>query len=224
MTRKRLVSNIVLYKWFTERLQRAAGEVPQILMLGAGFDSRAVTLPQLATGALQLFEVDFPEKINAKLDVFARHRVHLPPGLHHVGADLGDPLLKAKLMTAGYRRDLPTVVLMEGTYFFLPRRTAEALIDPRGLALAPGSSLVLDVWTRSRQAALNAKVAPRLGRDLFGDSPLGDSMEEVALYAQEHGYDDIEVMALDRLCQRYGVAADPDPQPQSWLILEARLL
>ncbi len=49
-------------------------------------------------------------------------------------------------------------------------------------------------------------------------------MEEVALYAQEHGYDDIEVMALDRLCQRYGVAADPDPQPQSWLILEARLL
>jgi methyltransferase (TIGR00027 family) len=215
--------NIVRYKWFTERLLRAADEVPQILLLGAGFDSRALALPQLNGGGLQLFEVDFPDKIAAKLDIFARHRIRLPQGLHHVGADLGDPLLKAKLKTAGFRRDLPTVVLMEGAFFFLPCNTAEALVDPRGLGLATGSALVMDVWTRSRQAALNAKIAARLGRNLFGDSPLGDSMTDIALYAQEHGYGDIEVIALDRLCQRYGVATEPDPLPQSWLILDAKL-
>jgi methyltransferase (TIGR00027 family) len=215
--------NIVRYKWFTERLLRAAGEVPQILLLGAGFDSRAFALPQLNDGTLQLFEVDLPDKIATKLDVFARHRIQLPLGLRHLGADLGDPLLKAKLKTAGFRRDLPTAVLMEGASFFLPRNTLEDLIDPRGLGLASGSALVMDVWTRSRQAALNAKVTERLGHGLFGDSPLGDNMAEIALYAQDHGYGDIEVIALDRLCQRYGIATEADPLPQSWLILEAKL-
>jgi methyltransferase (TIGR00027 family) len=213
--------NIARYRWFTERMQRAAREVSQILLLGAGFDSRAMALPELASGKLQVFEVDFPDKLAAKLEIFARNNVPLPAGLHHVGADLGDLLLRAKLATAGYRRDLPTVVLMEGVHFFLPSVVAGAVLDQRTLGLAPGSSLVFDLWSPARQAALNAKVEQHLGRKLFGENPLGTTMEEVALQAQEQGYGDIEVLALDRLCTAYGIPADPDPVPRSWFILEA---
>ena len=215
--------NIARYRWFTDRLQRAAREAPQILILGAGFDSRAMALPEVALRQVQVFEVDFPDKIAAKLEIFARHRVQLPPGLHHVGADLGDVLLRPKLTAAGYRRDLPTVVIMEGVHFFLPQTTASALTDPKTLGLAAGSSLILDFWTTGRQAALNAKVEVALGRKLFGDSPLGDSMEAAANYAQGRGYGDIEVLSLDRLCNVYGIATEGDPLPQSWSILEARL-
>lgn len=215
---------IARYKWFTERLQRAAEQVKQILILGAGFDSRVMSLPQLGQGDLQVFEVDFPSVIEAKLDMFARHRVPVSRGLHHVGADLGDALLKAKLAATGYRRDVPTVVLLEGTHFLLPRTTAEALLDPRGLGLVAGSSLVMDFWTASRQAALNGRIEPRLGRKMFGDGPLGDSMENAALYVEDHGYGDIEVISLDRLCTRYGIAAERDSPSQSWLILEAQVL
>ncbi|HVJ42061.1 MAG TPA: SAM-dependent methyltransferase [Dongiaceae bacterium] len=215
--------NIARYRWFTERLHRAAKEVPQILILGAGFDSRAMALPPLREGMPDIYEVDFPDKIAAKLDVFARHQVPLPPHLHHVGADLADPLLRAKLSAAGYRRELPTVVLMEGVFFFLARAAAAALLEPRVLGLAPGSRMVFDVWTQRRQDDLNEKVEARLGRRLFGESPMGDSMEEIALYAESHGYGDIEVISLDRLCAAYGIPAERDPLPQSWLIVEAGL-
>jgi methyltransferase (TIGR00027 family) len=215
--------NIARYRWFTERLQRAAGEVSQILILGAGFDSRAMALPQVATGQLQVFEVDFPDKLAAKLEIFARNGIQLPIGLHHVGADLGDLLLRAKLATAGYRRDVPTVVLMEGVHFFLPTAVAGAVLDPRTLGLVPGSSLIFDLWTPTRQAALNAKVEAHLGRKLFGASPLGETMDAVALHAQEQGYGDIEVIALDRLSVAYGIPTERDPLPQSWFILEARV-
>jgi len=215
--------NIARYRWFTERLLRAADDVPQIIILGAGFDTRAMTLPQLAQRKLQVFEIDFPDKIAAKLEILARHDIRPPLGLNHIGADLGDALLRTKLTTAGYRRDLPTVVLMEGVHFFLPEATAGAVMDPRMLALAPGSSLVFDLWTSPRQVAMNAKVEAKLGRPLFGRSPLGDSMAAVALQAQDLGYGDIQVLSLERLCAAYGIAADRDALPESWLILEAKV-
>ncbi|HVI89861.1 MAG TPA: class I SAM-dependent methyltransferase [Dongiaceae bacterium] len=220
--------NIARYRWFTERLLRAARDMPQILILGAGFDSRAMALPQQASGALAVFEVDFADKIAAKLDIFARNKVPVPPYLHHIGADLGDPLLRAKLAAAGFRHDLPTVVLMDGVYFFLSRNTAEALLDPETLGLAAGSSLVFDVWTRARQDSLNATVETRLGRKLFGESPIGpddgsDSMDTIAQYLQARAYGDIQVLSLERLCTAYGLAAEPDPLPRSWLVVEARL-
>lgn len=220
--------NIARYRWFTERLLRAAQEAPQILILGAGFDSRAMALPQQAGGAVQIFEVDFADKIAAKLEIFARNKVPIPPYLHHIGADLGDPQLHAKLSAAGFRHELPTVVLMEGVYFFLPRDAAAALLDPRTLGLAAGSSLVFDLWTQARQDSLNAQVAARLGRKLFGDSPIAagpdsDNMDAVAQYMQVCGYGDIEVLSLERLCTAYGIAAERDPLPQSWLVVEARL-
>jgi methyltransferase (TIGR00027 family) len=220
--------NIARYRWFTERLRQAAQDVPQILILGAGFDSRATALPQLTTGKLTVFEVDFADKIAAKLDVFARNKVALPPYLRFIGANIGDPRLLSSLAAAGFRRDLPTVVLMEGVYFFLPRETVSALLDPAMLGLAAGSSLVFDLWTRERQDSLNAKVEARLGRRLFGESPIepagpDDNMNTVAQYLQERGYGDIQILSLERLCVAYGLATEPDPLPQSWLIVEAQL-
>jgi methyltransferase (TIGR00027 family) len=215
---------IARHRWFAERLQRAADQAKQILVLGAGFDGRPMSLVQLGLGQLQVFEVDCPDVIETKLDILARHRVVMPLGLHHVAAELDDALLKAKLAAAGYRRDLPTVVLMEGKHFLLPRPTAELLLDPRSLGLAAGSSVVMDFWTAPRQEAMNAKIEPRLGHQLFGENPLGDSMESAALYLQDRGYGDIELISLDRLCARYGIAAERDPLLQSWLILEAQVL
>lgn len=220
--------NIARYRWFTERMQRAAQDMPQILILGAGFDSRAMVLPQLASGKLAVFEVDFADRIAAKLDIFARNKVVIPPHLRYIGADLTDPQLRSHLAAAGFRGDLPTLVLMEGAFFYLARDAAAALLERRTLDLPAGSSLVFDLWTRARQDSLNAKVQAQLGRKLFGECPIGtdesgETMNAVAQYLQERAYGDIQVLSLDRLCMAYGIAAEPDPLPQSWLIVEARL-
>ena len=118
---------------------------------------------------------------------------------------------------------VPAVVLMEGVHFFLPRSSAMSIVDPAFLGLVPGSSLVMDLWTPTRQARLNAAVEKRIGRRLFGESPLGNTMDEVALSAQQAGYGNIEVISLDRLCSAYGIAVERDGMPQSWLILEAHM-
>ena len=77
--------------------------------------------------------MDFPDKLAAKREIFARNGIPLPAGLHHVGADLGDLLLRAKLAAAGYRRDEPTVVIAgdgEPAY----RASLDALAAEHGVA------------------------------------------------------------------------------------------
>ena len=82
--------NIVRYKWFTEQLADAAGRFDQILLLGAGFDTRALTLPALTAAACGIFEVDFPDMLAHKQTVLAAAGIEIPGQLHFVPADLAD--------------------------------------------------------------------------------------------------------------------------------------
>lgn len=58
--------NVVRYKWFTEQLDGAAGQFDQILLLGAGFDTRALTRPGLERWKLYRFRIGFPQHAGAE--------------------------------------------------------------------------------------------------------------------------------------------------------------
>mmetsp|Transcript_16985 Transcript_16985/g.53944 ORF Transcript_16985/g.53944 Transcript_16985/m.53944 type:complete len:233 (+) Transcript_16985:476-1174(+) len=89
------------HKFFTARLQEAVatrGGSPQVVSLGVGFDTRALTEECLE--GLDVFEVDFPAVLEDKYSTLARGGVPRPPSVRAVGADLNSAV--PALAEAGY--------------------------------------------------------------------------------------------------------------------------
>lgn len=215
--------NLVRYAWFARRMSDHAGRYPQLVVLGAGYDTRSLSLDALKAGKCRVFEVDYPDLLASKQAVLADNGVALPDGLSHVACDLNaaDPL--PPLMAAGFDPALPAAVVMEGVFFFLNGERAAALLAPDALGLASGGALTFDAWTALRARRLNERVMAKTGRRLFGDGPLGDNAAEAAAMLQDRGYIDVAVTTLDALSREAGVAAVDDPMPDSWMVIDAQV-
>lgn len=215
--------NLVRYAWFARRMAEHAGRYPQMVVLGAGYDTRSLSLDALKAGKCRVFEVDYPDLLAAKQAVLAENGVSRPDGLSYVGCDLNatDPV--SPLAAAGFDPASPAAVVMEGVFFFLHGDRAAALLAPGALGLAPGSALTFDAWTVARVTRLNALVTEKTGRRLFGDAPLGDSAADAAAALRDRGYRDVDVTTLDTLSRDLGVASIADPIPDSWLVIDARV-
>ncbi|HTW29813.1 MAG TPA: class I SAM-dependent methyltransferase [Acetobacteraceae bacterium] len=213
--------NLVRYRWFCERMGEAAARMQQILLLGAGLDTRALTLPAFARHAPSVFEIDLPATIAQKRAVLAQAGIAVPPHVHFVAADLGSDDLSAALDAAGYRAAQPTAVFAEGVLYFLPRATAAAAVSPAHLRLAPGSTLACDLWSATRQAGLDRIVRARTGRALFGEAAFGDSVADAARWFEAAGYGDVTVTPLARIAAQYGLAPIADPHGEGWRVVMA---
>ena len=96
-------------------------QLGQLVVLGAGFDTRAYRIPRLRS--IPVFEVDHPDTQAAKRDVLRRTLPVIPDNVAFVGLDFATDSLGESLSRAGYSTDLPTVILWEGVTNYL---TAEA--------------------------------------------------------------------------------------------------
>jgi methyltransferase (TIGR00027 family) len=136
----------------------------QVVLLGAGLDSRGWRMHELA--ACDLFEVDHPDTQAFKrqqvspLSPRARHVAFVPVDFEH-----GD--LVSALAAAGHRPELPTAWVCEGVIAYLPPATTERLLREVGVCSAPGSHLALSYVTPPRGRGVVSKaVAALLVRQL----------------------------------------------------------
>ncbi|RCV51917.1 SAM-dependent methyltransferase [Marinitenerispora sediminis] len=122
---------------FDDYLLRACARgCGQVVVLGAGLDTRAFRLPWPA--GVRLFELDLPHVFGFKEPVVAAagavpacERVTVP-------ADLGGDWAAA-LRAAGLRPDLPTAWLIEGVLCYLDSAQAERVLAEATRLSAPGS-------------------------------------------------------------------------------------
>jgi len=136
---------------------------PQLVILGAGLDSRSWRMPELA--GVDVTEIDHPasqrdkcERVGDRPPLARTHR--LQP------ADLGVDELDTALECAGHDPETPTTWLWEGVVPYLRRtdiaRTLHAVADRS----ARGSTLIVNYQTpswRARSGRLAAAVFARLG-------------------------------------------------------------
>jgi methyltransferase (TIGR00027 family) len=127
------------------------GERPeQLVILGAGFDSRAYRLPGLR--AITVFEVDHPDTQAAKQKVLQRVLSVLPTHVRFVAIDFRQRDLDSVMPAAGYRESARTFFLWEGVTNYLTEAAVDTTLRwcSRG---SPGSLLLFtyvhrDVLTR----------------------------------------------------------------------------
>ena len=111
----------------------------QLVILGAGFDSRAYRLPGLRD--LAVFEVDHPDTQAAKRKALVRALSVLPKHVRFVAIDFKERELESVMSAAGYRESARTFILWEGVTNYL----TEAAVDTtlRWCARASRGSLLL---------------------------------------------------------------------------------
>lgn len=95
----------------------------QIVLLGAGYDSRPYRLPALRH--LPAFEVDHPDTLIAKRRALQRVLLELPPNVRFVATDFNQDRLESAMATAGYNYAAPTIFVWEGVTNYL----TEAAVD-----------------------------------------------------------------------------------------------
>ena len=111
----------------------------QLVILGAGFDSRAYRLPGLRD--VDVFEVDHPDTLRTKRRTLERTLSALPENVRFVAADFGRRDLASIMAAAGYRESASTFILWEGVTNYLSEEAVDDTL--RWCARAsPGSRLL----------------------------------------------------------------------------------
>jgi methyltransferase (TIGR00027 family) len=128
-----------------------AGGGRQVVILGAGYDCRALRLPEL-TGST-VFEVDHPATQNHKRAVLDRLGARSPARYitwHFERRPMAE--LPAALAEAGHDRTRPTLCLWEGVTMYLSEAAIDATLAAVTAWSAPGSALAFTYFNRRRIA------------------------------------------------------------------------
>ena len=115
----------------------------QVVLLGAGFDTRAFRLP-LAAG-VRYFEIDRPDVFERKESVLAASGARPSCLRVIVRADLSGEW-SGRLLSMGFDLDLPTAWVAEGLFFYLTQAAVLRLLRLTRRLSGPGSLLVADIF------------------------------------------------------------------------------
>jgi methyltransferase (TIGR00027 family) len=184
----------------------AAG-VQQVVILGAGFDTRAYRMPELRRVAV--FEVDHPDTQAAKLHVLEGQLETWPDQVTFVAVDFDRDQLAAALTDAGLRSGLATFTLWEGVASYLTPQAVDATVRWARRACGPGSHLVLTYVDRglidgTRQfpgAGAWVRSVARAGEPfVFGFEPA-----DLPRYLTERGWTLVADLSTTEALVQYGV-------------------
>ncbi|MEU6537142.1 SAM-dependent methyltransferase [Streptomyces sp. NPDC047000] len=135
--------NAIRTRFFDDHLRReaSAGDRPQVVLAPAGMDSRAYRLDW--PDHTRYFEVDRPAVL-----AYKEERLHgVAPRVDHrrVAVDLTHPDWERDLVAAGYDPDAPSVWLLEGLLYYIPRDDAHRVLERVAALMAPGSRIAADI-------------------------------------------------------------------------------
>ncbi|MGD1058174.1 MAG: SAM-dependent methyltransferase [Solirubrobacteraceae bacterium] len=109
----------------------------QLVLLGAGYDTRATRLPAVAAGTV--FEVDHPVTQASKRGALR----HVPGRMRYVPLDFESDALQPALIDAGLDQSQRTCVLWEGVFSYLTPQAIDLTLAVLVEVCAPGSQILL---------------------------------------------------------------------------------
>jgi methyltransferase (TIGR00027 family) len=120
---------VIRTRFFDEYLLAATSSCEQVVLVGAGLDTRAFRLPWPSRA--RLFEADLPNVFTFKEQVLGGHSAVPRCDRHIVRADLREDWSK-ELVAAGFQDTSPTAWLAEGLLAYLSVSDARRLLTTIG--------------------------------------------------------------------------------------------
>jgi methyltransferase (TIGR00027 family) len=196
--------------------------IEQLVILGAGYDSRPYRLPGCAR--VRVFEVDHPDTQAVKRRVLARVLGQLPAHVRFVAVDFDHDDLAVALADAGFRTGRPTYVLWEGVASYLTPEAVDATVrwahdatgTPGELAFTYVHRGLIDGTVPFPHAEGWVRSVADAGEPfVFGFDPA-----ELPTYLEERGWSLLEDLSTTEALTRLGL--DPTGVPAFYRIARAR--
>lgn len=123
--------------------QALAEQFEQVLLFGAGFDTRALRFQSQAQHA-RFFELDAPLTQQAKIRQYHHRGLVVPSNLVFIPIDFDKESLPDKLDTAGFQRDRKSLFVLEGVLMYLQAESVQASLQTIRDYAGTGSRVVFD--------------------------------------------------------------------------------
>ena len=120
----------------------------QIVILGAGLDTRAYRFKPLETNIHTIFEIDLPQVINYKKKILSEEKPLCR--LVQVTADLSKSNWASQLIKNGFSKDIPTFWVLEGLVYYLEQEQVGLLLRKGAELSALNSQMFMDIMYKSR--------------------------------------------------------------------------
>ena len=119
-------AGIARTKWIDEEVKAALQHATQLVLLGAGFDSRAMRLA-CAQRAIT-FELDQPETSSAKQAALMKAAGALPERIRFISIDFNRQSITEVLTRGGFDWSSPACFVWEGVTNYLPADAVDAVL------------------------------------------------------------------------------------------------
>ena len=129
-------------------LQMSGEGLEQLVILGAGFDSRAYRYADRLE-QVKVFEVDHPATQAAKLDKMRRIFEQAPAHVTYVAVDFNSQALDRRLFEFGYDPRRKTLFIWEGVTMYLTLEAVDATLAFLRCSSGPGSAVIFDYTDQS---------------------------------------------------------------------------
>jgi len=212
-------------KFIDEICNNLATNIEQVLIFGAGFDSRAIRFRNELKNA-KVFELDAPVTQQAKINRFTKRHIDFPPNLKFISIDFNKESLVDKLDKAGFQKKCKCLFLLEGLTYYLNQEAIDSTLNIISDYSAKDSLLVFDYASASavRQGKINGD--PKIEKHYqalakAGESP-GFMLEgEIQDFLVKYKFGLIEKVNSVQLAERYFNKGDLESPAQKFRIVTA---
>jgi methyltransferase (TIGR00027 family) len=163
----------------------------QILIFGAGFDTRALRF-QTDAGDTRIFELDVPITQKAKLGQYAKRGLSIPANVEFISIDFDKESLSEKLEEAGFSRAGRSLFVLEGLLMYLQPESVDETFKIIEEFAGEGSVIVFDY--------VRASVLRQAG-SYYGEREI----VKVVAKAGERWHFGIEEGELEGFLKKYGL-------------------
>jgi methyltransferase (TIGR00027 family) len=184
--------------------QALRGNIPQIVFLGAGYDTRSFRFGALIQDT-RIFELDSPATQQHKRFLLEQAHIVIPGQLTFIPIDFTKDRMADRLFQAGYARDKKTLFIWEGVSYYLPPQTVDDTLSFVRLNSPAGSILCFDYMISDTADRFGAQQARTAMQTMYTAEPLQFDLEEgqAAAFLAERGFQIVEHLTADDLQKRY---------------------
>jgi methyltransferase (TIGR00027 family) len=180
--------------------------IPQIVFLGAGYDSRAYRFKDLINET-RIFELDIHPTQKRKREILHRENVSIPEQLTYVSINFNTDTMEGVLSPAGFEKGKKTLFIWEGvTYYMLPSAVDDTLRFIR-YGSPPGSMVCFDYNALSDRMA-DAYGVREMAEFMKSQNPeepiqFGIREGEIESFLSERGFRIVDHLTAEEMERKY---------------------
>ena len=201
--------------WFDEVVREALqANTPQIVFLGAGYDSRPYRLRHLIRET-RIFELDIGPTQRRKRQALEQANMPVPEQVTFVSVNFTRDRLEEVLTAAGFDKTLQTLFVWEGVAYYLPAEAVDRTLDFVRLNSPAGSILCFDYLADAPDMLdrYGVKESMAAMQTTYLAEPVQSRIEEgtIEAFLSERGYSLLEHLTEKDLETRYLTLRDGSP-------------